>query len=367
MSIVEMLCFDLFSPKPKKIWEKNMEELAKGFAPKGKIFGPILPSFVLRLRISQGAKIMYALLCNFAGEKDRCWPSQGTLADGMGCSVNTIKNYIRELQEAGLLAICHGRFRSLTYVLLQPTELRRAADTVPAAPAPASQPKVAYEEPTFGYRNNLTKINTNYPPTPKPPTAKEPPVMRHPRRRGVGDFIFANMDFESVWNAYPRKEAKELARAVWHRLVRNGQLPGLDVLIAALDKFKASAMWRKEHGRFVPQLVNWLKGQRWLDELPSSPAAVTDNTDDNDAKVRAWEAAQVARQQADPDLETARPQFEAFISRFRDTRLRGPAWGLWTLLHKTGRAPQAHDVADASASSSPLDFLKQWRRCAAHA
>ena len=176
----------------------------------------------------------------------------------------------------------------------------------------------------------------------------------------MGDFFSANLDFEKLCQAYPRKEAKELARAVWHRLWRHGQLPGLDVLIAALDKFKASAMWLKEHGRFVPQLVNWLRGQRWLDELPSSPAAVAT---DHDAKVRAWEAAQ-ERRQADPDLEAVRPQFEAFLARFRDTRLRGPAWGLWTLLHKAGRAPQANDVADASAS--PLDFLRQWR-CAAHA
>ena len=128
----------------------------------------------------------------------------------------------------------------------------------------------------------------------------------------------------------------------------------------SLRRFCRSDGWNREHGRYVPQLVNWLRGQRWLDELPSSPAAVAT---DNDAKVRAWEAAQ-ERRQADPDLEVVRPQFEAFLARFRDTRLRGPAWGLWTLLHKAGRAPQAHDVADASAS--PLDFLRQWR-CAAHA
>ena len=176
----------------------------------------------------------------------------------------------------------------------------------------------------------------------------------------MGDFFSANLDFEKLCQAYPRKEAKELARAVWHRLWRHGQLPGLDVLIAALDKFKASAMWLKEHGRFVPQLVNWLRGQRCPAEPPGAPAAVAPYSY---SKARPGKPAQ-GRRQADPDLEVVRPQFEAFLARFRDTRLRGPAWGLWTLLHKAGRAPQAHDVADASAS--PLDFLRQWR-CAAHA
>lgn len=175
----------------------------------------------------------------------------------------------------------------------------------------------------------------------------------------MGDFFSANNAFESIWNAYPRKEAKELARAVWHRLWRQGAIR-IEALMESLRRFCRSDGWNREHGRYVPQLANWLRGQRWLDELPSSPAAVAT---DHDAKVRAWEAAQ-ERRQADPDLEAVRPQFEAFLARFRDTRLRGPAWGLWTLLHKAGRAPQANDVADASAS--PLDFLRQWR-CAAHA
>ncbi|WP_300802491.1 helix-turn-helix domain-containing protein [uncultured Desulfovibrio sp.] len=334
-----------------------MEELAKSFAPKGKIFGPILPTFVLKLRISQGAKIMYALLCNYAGEKDRCWPSQGTLAEGMGCSVSTVKNYIRELQEAGLLAICPGRFRSLTYLLLQPQGLRSAD----AAAAP--QPKVDYEEPNSGYRNNLTKNkNTNNPPTPVPQTANKPPVTtQHPR--GGGDFLSANYFFEKFWAAYPRKEAKELARSAWHRLWRRGVLPTLEALLEALSRFRESLSWKRENGRFVPQLANWLRGQRWLDELPASSSAAA--ATDNDAKVRAWEVAH-ERQQADPDLEAVRPQFDAFLARFRDTRLRGPAWGLWALLHKAGHAPQAHDVTDTASSVSPLDFLKQWKRAHAY-
>ena len=50
------------------------------YAPRGKIFGPILPQFVLEKPITLGAKVMYALLCNYASETDHCWPSQATLA-----------------------------------------------------------------------------------------------------------------------------------------------------------------------------------------------------------------------------------------------------------------------------------------------
>ena len=318
------------------------------FRPRGNISGPILPRYALTLKISLGAKMLYSLLCDYAGDKDHCWPSQTTLAGLLGCSVSSIKTYLRELAGQRLIAVELRECRSSTYYLLKP----------PFLSARAGQSNSDGGEANSGYITNCRKKETNYPPTPKPPTAKEPPSTRQPRR-GVGDFFSANNAFESIWNAYPRKEAKELARAVWHRLWRQGAIR-IEALMESLRRFCRSDGWNREHGRYVPQLVNWLRGQRWLDELPSSPAAVAT---DHDAKVRAWEAAQ-ERRQADPDLEAVRPQFEAFLARFRDTRLRGPAWGLWTLLHKAGRAPQAHDVADASAS--PLDFLRQWR-CAAHA
>lgn len=318
------------------------------FRPRGNISGPILPRYALTLKISLGAKMLYSLLCDYAGDKDHCWPSQTTLAGLLGCSVSSIKTYLRELAGQRLIAVELRECRSSTYYLLKP----------PFLSARAGQSNSDGGEANSGYITNCRKKETNYPPTPTPPTAKEPPSTRQPRR-GVGDFFSANNAFESIWNAYPRKEAKELARAVWHRLWRQGAIR-IEALMESLRRFCRSDGWNREHGRYVPQLVNWLRGQRWLDELPSSPAAVAT---DHDAKVRAWEAAQ-DRRQADPDLEAVRPQFEAFLARFRDTRLRGPAWGLWTLLHKAGRAPQAHDVADASAS--PLDFLRQWR-CAAHA
>lgn len=318
------------------------------FRPRGNISGPILPRYALTLKISLGAKMLYTLLCDYAGDKDHCWPSQATLAGLLGCSVSSIKTYLRELAGQRLIAVELRECRSSTYYLLKP----------PFLSARAGQPNSDGGEANSDYITNCRKKETNYPPTPTPPTAKEPPSTRQPRR-GVGDFFSANNAFESIWNAYPRKEAKELARAVWHRLWRQGAIR-IEALMESLRRFCRSDGWNREHGRYVPQLVNWLRGQRWLDELPSSPAAVAT---DHDAKVRAWEAAQ-ERRQADPDLEAVRPQFEAFLARFRDTRLRGPAWGLWTLLHKAGRAPQAHDVADAS--SSPLDFLRQWR-CAAHA
>ena len=67
------------------------------FAPKGNIYGPILPQFVLQMSITFGAKTMYAILCDYAADKDHCWPSQATLAKRLSCSISSVKNYLAEL------------------------------------------------------------------------------------------------------------------------------------------------------------------------------------------------------------------------------------------------------------------------------
>lgn len=329
------------------------------FIPRGRITGPILPSFVLREKLSPGAKMLYALLCNHASDKDHCWPSHKFLAQEMGYSVSSIKNWLGELTSARLLTIHRTAYRSSTYVLLRPRA--GAASGISSVPA-RGQSNFGYPQANFGYRNNSRKNLEKLPPY--PPTAE-----RHDgghgygpsRKRGGGDFLSANSIFERLWSAYPRKEAKELARSAWHRLWRHGEVPVLDVLLGALDRFRASVSWSKEHGRFVPQLVNWLRGRRWLDEVPEAQASPVDEqatTPEKTEQVQRCMKRLEDQHRADPALEAARPAFEAFLSRFADgQRKRGPAWGLWSLLHHMGKAPLAEQ---ADTGMEVLAFLKDW-------
>ena len=323
------------------------------FIPRGRITGPILPSFVLREKLSPGAKMLYALLCNHASDKDHCWPSHKFLAQEMGYSVSSIKNWLGELTSARLLTIHRTAYRSSTYVLLRPRA--GAASGISSAPA-RGQSNFGYPQANFGHRNNSRKNLEKLPPL--PPKNRATPSRATPARvkRGGGDFLSANSIFERLWAVYPRKEAKELARSAWHRLWRHGEIPALDVLLGALDRFRASVSWNKEHGRFVPQLVNWLRGRRWLDEVPeaqASPVGEQATTPEKTEQVQLED-----QHRADPALEAARPAFEAFLSRFADgQRKRGPAWGLWSLLHRQGKAPHA---GEADTAMGILDFLKDW-------
>ena len=329
------------------------------FIPRGRITGPILPAFVLRENLSPGAKMLYALLCDHAYDKDRCWPSHKLLAQEMGYSVSSIKNWLGELTHARLLTIHHTAYRSSTYVLLRPRT--GSASTVSTLPIRRGA-NFGYPQANFGYRKESKENLEIYPPLPPKNCATPSRATRARVKRGGGDFLSANSVFERLWAAYPRKEAKELARSAWHRLWRHGEVPPLDTLLAVLGRFRASLGWNKEHGRFVPQLVNWLRGRRWLDEAPeasASPEAEPAMTPKTAQQVRRCMKRLEDQHRTDPALEAVRPVFEAFLSRFADgQRKRGPAWGLWSLLHRQGKAPHA-DEADTALGI--LDFLQQWR------
>ncbi len=330
------------------------------FVPRGKVFGPILPQFVLETSLTFGAKIMYALLCNYASEKDHCWPSQATLASRLSCSVSSVKNYLTELVKAKLIEVRREQYRSSVYYMLNPDELRGQEAKV-AEP----QPEVACPEPKSGYLNNLSKQSKEEDP-PLPPTEPEAPKVspgsEPPAARGVS---FSASDFEKAWELYPKKDAKGFAHAAWLKLQRSGQLPPLDVLQASLQQFMASESWQRDNGRFVPQMGNWLKGQRWLDPLsPAEEAAERERNhrEELNRSLRAQEE-QEKRQQERRSAEKARlrPLFDALAAKFAEPFNEAMAFGTWMYLHSKGLAPLSQDVP-ADNALGIIDFMDAFKR-----
>ena len=323
-------------------------------APRGRFTGPILPRFIMEMEMSTDAKMLYAILCDFAGDKDHCWPSQARLAGMLSCSVSSVKKYLRELATRDLISIRRSGYHASTYFILRPKNA--------ALSLRPREPKIACPQAKIGYEKNFKKKETTYPPTPTQQNAKEPPSISDPRC-GRGDFFSANGAFESFWAMYPKKEAKELARSVWHRLWRQGAIR-IEALMESLRRFVATDSWQREHGRYVPQLVNWLRGQRWLDDLETSPAQQEEARFKAEASRTAHlEEAEKRRKAAhEREAETLRPEFEKFVACFPDgTEKHGPAWGLWNLLRRQGIAPSAADVPNTDTTDSPLAFLNQWR------
>ena len=154
------------------------------FAPKGNIYGPILPQFVLQMSITFGAKTMYAILCDYAADKDHCWPSQATLAKRLSCSISSVKNYLAELVREKLISIKREQYRSSVYYLLRPEELPKKQETKLAH----RQSESGRHEAKSGYLNNLSKQRKEkYSPlSPHAPGETVNPVRRMVRTPAAG-------------------------------------------------------------------------------------------------------------------------------------------------------------------------------------
>ena len=330
------------------------------FTPKGNIYGPILPQFVLQKSITFGAKAMYALLCDYASEKDHCWPSQATLAKRLSCSISSVKNYLAELVREKLIFIRREQYRSSVYYLLRPEELAEKQETSFSN----KQTEVGCHEANFGYLTNLSKQRKEkYSPlSPHAPGETVNPVRRMVRTPAAGGVSSSLPDFESVWAMYPKKEAKGFARLAWLQLLRRGELPPLAELHAAIRRFASSESWQREQGRFVPQMGNWLRGQRWLDPVRPSGQTGEERTQDLRRAMRMQQEREQSQHEAWLANKTRlRPMFEAFAAKFPPVANDAMPFGIWLHLHSQKRAPSADEVPPGNTLGI-IEFLRDYKQ-----
>lgn len=68
--------------------------------------------------------------------------------------------------------------------------------------------------------------------------------------------------FDTFWEMYPRKVAKEKARSAFKRIPKRDY----HHLFAGLKAQKQSEQWCKAGGQFIPHPTTWLNQRRWEDE-----------------------------------------------------------------------------------------------------
>lgn len=71
-----------------------------------------------------------------------------------------------------------------------------------------------------------------------------------------------NQNFESFWQAYPKKKNKLQARKAFDKV----KIP-LQTLLDAIEKQKQSKQWQKNDGEFIPYPATWLNSGAWEDEV----------------------------------------------------------------------------------------------------
>ena len=126
-----------------------------------------------------------------------------------------------------------------------------------------------------------------------------------------------------------------------------------------------SETWQREQGRFVPQMSNWLKGQRWLDDDVMAAANEAEARQRSVAALQAMQQKEEANNAARArEREALRPRFDAFAKSFQihdKPWIRPMAFGLWMHLHNTHRAPTPSDVP-ADNQLGIGEFLQAFKR-----
>jgi hypothetical protein len=66
----------------------------------------MVPNFLLTNKnLSVGGKLAYAMLLKYAWSDDACYPGQQKLAEDMGSGERSIRTYLKELEDQGLLEV----------------------------------------------------------------------------------------------------------------------------------------------------------------------------------------------------------------------------------------------------------------------
>lgn len=70
--------------------------------------------------------------------------------------------------------------------------------------------------------------------------------------------------FNEFWSAYPKKVNKKGCYKSFCKI--KGLKNEMPLIMAALERFKASKGWLKDNGQFIPHPTTWLNQERWKDE-----------------------------------------------------------------------------------------------------
>lgn len=243
-----------------------MRTISGNFAKRGKI----VPDFIMNVPgLTLGSRVLYGTLCNSAGEKDHCWPSQAYLAKSINQSIRSVQNHLKELAKAGFIQVSKRPLRGNLYHLLMHPAVGCKEDRghVHATAPSAIQPTRATSAATsfkagirdLGVREKSAQgINIKE-------RQESPPYPPQPQNHREADAAF-----QQLWDVWPVREARKSALRLWHHLWRSNDRPQLAKILDSIkENLARNPRWKRG---FIPFLATWLKDRRWEDEFPQESA-----------------------------------------------------------------------------------------------
>lgn len=110
------------------------------------LFYKISQALCERQDLTPADKLIFAILSNYRGDNETCWPSQTTIARKSGITEKTVRRCLTRLEQAGLLEVFRGIGTSNHY--RTPDKITGVDDTNPGKNVPTTPVKMSGEPRT---------------------------------------------------------------------------------------------------------------------------------------------------------------------------------------------------------------------------
>lgn len=225
-----------------------------------------IPNWLVHDRdVPASAKAVWLVLASHANRNGRCWPSQETLSEEAGCSVDTVQRSLDVLCKAGAVSWTkRGRGRLYLVVLGErpPLTAPMQGNTAPMRPNSA--------EHTASMRYQQEPLLEQEPENQNPPPPHEDTDLFD---TPVSSLVPVNAlceAFKEWYGMYPRKVAKVAAEKAYLRAAKQ---VGPDVLLEGLQR-QLPGLLRRDM-QYRPHPAKWLNQGQWEDDVAASaPTAI---------------------------------------------------------------------------------------------
>jgi hypothetical protein len=236
----------------------------------------LLPRAVLhQADLSRDARLLYAVLLSYAWQEGSCFPSYQRLKADLGCGLNQVTKYLRELESAGLVTRRRrGLGHSTVYTIHdpadggcsqddQPTQTHRISESRVTETVKAESPVRRHEQDSGDYQ-----AGEHHHPLAPPSTDSDE------RAGAVDDALLASLTEQGVTeriavrlvNTYDAQAIRE--QLAWHPHRPAAKNPAGSLVEAIREQWPAPVAWleAQEHAAAVARQAEADAAHQALDE-----------------------------------------------------------------------------------------------------
>jgi hypothetical protein len=224
--------------------------------------GAMVPNWLLcREEISQGVKLAYARLAQYAGRDGKCFPKQSTLGHELGVSERMANEYVRTLIKNELIERERpGLALSNRYFFLDHPWIHEGQPEVPSSSGQERQEVSTPDQKNFsGQERQSNSVPYNKENQEEMNQRKRVFPHSPPKGDSVKDTCSTSLQEEEIYAAYPKNVGKLTAlRAVRRALAKHP----FDFLLERTRLYAQTCNWPTE---FIPNPSTWFNQERFND------------------------------------------------------------------------------------------------------